>query len=279
MNVLGAPLASGHLDGQLPDGPFAWHTLLPDGTLMKADASGGPPAKQSAAPVGIDEILTCSTAAGITILHPDGSTSRQQQEHVVLADGSAVTAAGWLHSSTGGQLTWTIDQVALERLKSAAALAAAEASAAAEAAAAAAAAAEEAAAAEAASKKGGKGDKARALDKQRSGAKSHGSAAFGSAAGDGAVVAGAGSPSSITSTSTHESLQSVLQQLELLEPISKGHIRAACLTDPDTRAVVSTREDHVMVVSYTDGSKLLQVSWLQICSTIGYLAQGVSPTA
>jgi hypothetical protein len=47
--------------------------------------------------------------------------------------------------------------------------------------------------------------------------------------------------------------------LQALAPVSKGCIRAAELTDPDTRAVVVTREDRLLIVDYLDGSRLLQV--------------------
>lgn len=237
VEVPGAPVAAGQLDAGLVDGPFAWHALLPGGTLIKAEVSA-----ESAAQTTVDGLRT--------IMHPDGSMSKQQQGAVELPDGSSLTAAGWLHTDLEGNMTWVLDAGALEDLEKAAVKAAADAAAAAEAAAATAAAEAAAAEAAAAKKVGAKGGDKRALDKQKSASP----AAI--AAGSDGVSAAAAAGSAADPAAMH----GMLDKLATMEPQEKGSIRAAKLTDPDTQAVVVTREDHLMVVNYAGGNRLLQVN-------------------
>jgi len=202
------------------------------------------------------------TSGCISILHPDGSMSRQQQGAVILGAGNVVKAAGWRRISSTGSQTWALDGSALQRMQDAAATASkqaeAAAAAAAEAAAAAAAAAEAAAAAaaaEASSKKGKAGQKPAAK------ASAAATAAPGDSKTSADVAAAAPAPNAAGAADTSvlmvkaAQLQEVVQHLQALAPEELGHIRAAQLTDPDTQALVVTREDHLLAVNYPDGSR------------------------
>jgi hypothetical protein len=206
----------------------------------------------------------------VTILHPDGSTSQRHELPLALpaevaARAPCLRVPGWLLTSPQGDRSWTADAAAVERLQ--ADLAAAEeaalvAAAAAEVAAAAAA----AAAAETPTRKGPK-DRSKAISKQ-GGASSkrpelHSAAAAGADAASSAADAAAGDGSSSTAPPLDAAgvaaVRGALQQLQEAQPVCQGSIRAVQLTDPDTQAVVTTREDHLLLVSYTDASRLVQV--------------------
>lgn len=265
VDVLGAPIAAGSLAPNLLDGPFAWRALLPDGTLIKSAVTAGSAARPDTSPVA------AQGDGVISIMHPDGSMSRQQPGAVELTDGTSITAAGWLHTSVDGHQSWQLDAGGVEDLKATAAKAAADAATAAEAAANAAAA--EAAAAElaAASKKGGKSADKRALDKQKTiPAPSTGADAAACGANGAALATGAGADPA--------ALHTMLESLQDQEPQERASIiRTAKLTDPDTQAVVVTREDHLMVVNYVGGNRLLQVRRAPVSfwnATMGYCARG-----
>jgi hypothetical protein len=174
VSVLGAPLPPGHLDAGSSVGPFAWHAVLPDGTLVKRVVLGvdaAVPAGPAGCYHGSSGVTTdnggCSgrrhemrrQLQGLHLQHPDGSTSEVvpctlQLSELGISDGT-LTAWGWLHTRPSGDRVWLLadgaeadlyqQAMAAAAEQAAAALAAAEA---AEAAAASAAAAAEAAAAD-----------------------------------------------------------------------------------------------------------------------------------
>jgi hypothetical protein len=179
------------------------------------------------------------------------------------------------------------DEEALEALRAVAKAAAeAKARAAAEAAAQAAAAAEAAAAAAAAEagKKGGKGAK---VPLAKSGSKERAASGNGARPASGAAVAGkdtgAGSGSGDGSIGTvpeeggdagdvpEEAGGFPAEELgsEGLLVVPEQPLRVAQLRDPDTEAVVYTREDLLMLVEYADGSTLLQVRSSKSCFMAG----------
>jgi len=170
--------------------------------------------------------------------------------------------AGWLRTTPQGEQTWVTDPAALQDLREGLAKAAQEAAAAAAAAAAEAAAAA-AAAAETTGKKGSKGDK-KGLGKQGSSKTGkqqpldQAPSASATAGAAGEVGASGTAPESDTPR-VALAVDAALQQLEQRPPQSMGSIKAVQLTDADTRAVVTTREDHLLIVDYLDGSRLLQV--------------------
>jgi hypothetical protein len=271
VDVLGALLATGTLQAQVPASTSAWHAVLPNGTLIKAAAPD-----RAATPAG--------SSYTTTILHPDGSCSQQQQQELTLA-GVGVSmkqrVAGWLRTSPDGEQVWALDTVALQNLRTDLAKTAEEAAAAGAAAAAEAAAA--AAAAESTGKKGSKGTKKSQLDKQASSkipnAKQRANEqpqqqpeqAVSAAAAAAAAVTGSAEPGSTPGladaghVAAAAAAEAVLLDLERQPPQSMGSIRAVRLTDADTGAVVTTREDHLLIVDYPDGSKLLQVGHMS-CS-------------
>jgi hypothetical protein len=272
VDVLGALSAAGTLQAQVPASTLAWHAVLPNGTLIKAAA----PDRAA---------TTAGSSYTTTILHPDGSCSQQQQQELTLA-GVGVSmkqrVAGWLRTSPDGEQVWALDTVALQNLRTDLAKTAEEAAAAGAAAAAEAAAA--AAAAESTGKKGSKGTKKSQLDKQASSkipnAKQRaneqpqqqpGQAVSAAAAAAAAAVTGSAEPGSTPRladtghVAAAAAAEAVLLDLERQPPQSMGSIRAVRLTDADTGAVVTTREDHLLIVDYPDGSKLLQVGHMS-CS-------------
>lgn len=258
VDVLGAPIAAGSLDPALLDGPFAWHALLPDGTLVKASLTAASTTKlgktaTTAAALGDDSVKDLM----VSLLHPDGSMSSQQLGIVDVPDGESMPIPGWLRTSLNGHKTWVVDSTALGELKAAATKAAAEAAAAAQAAAAAAAAEAAAAEAAAANKKVKGGDK-KALEKQKSAAPPA-ATAVSNGVDAAAVSQGATTASGSSCLTGTAAIEAKVQYLEQLEPQPRGSIRTAVLTDPDTRAVVVNREDHLMMINYVGGSRLLQV--------------------
>jgi hypothetical protein len=266
VNVLGAPLAAGSLQAKVSASTSALHALLPNGTLIKAAAAAG----------------GASTAEpeALTILHPDGTVSQQQQQDLTLAGVAGdlkQRVAGWLRTSPHGEQSWAVDVEALQHLRASLAQAAAEATTAAATAAEAAA----AAAAEAVTgKKGSKGSKkdlhkqasskppsakhsAQQQQQQQQQQPQHEQAtAAAAAAGTGSPDPGAtprGGEAQHTQQAAAAAAEAALQDLEQQPPQSMGSIRAVRLTDADTQAVVTTREDHLLLVDYPDGSRLLQV--------------------
>jgi hypothetical protein len=261
VSVLGAPLAAGQLDTQLMVGPFAWHAVLADGTLVKAAAAAAAAATHSAADSGV--LQQCGSSSRLAILHPDGSTSAQHALQVQ-PQGTAippVAVDGWLLTTPQGEQSWTADAAALERLE--ADLVAAEEAAIAAAAAAEAAAAAAAVAAESPTgKKGSKGekDRAKAISKHGGISTKRPEQPGGTADAEAASAAeGAAQAGTQLDEQAIAAIRDALAELLQQQPVSQGRIRAACLTDPDTRAVVTTREDHLLLIEYADGSKLLQV--------------------
>ena len=253
--VLGAEVARGDLQQLLPEGPFHWHALLPDGTLVRSAAVADPRQELQ-----------------LLITSPGGQISRYQAREV-----AGQKVPGWVRTGTDGQREWVADEEALGALR-AVAKAAAEVKAreAAEAAAQAAAAAEAAAAAAAAEagKKGGKGAKgalAKSGSKERaasgsgvrpvSGAGTAGKdvAAAGSGEGGMAMVLEEGGEDGSAAAEAGGEAAGVLG-VEGALVMPEDPLRVAQLQDPDTEAVVYTREDLLMLVAYADGSTLLQVS-------------------
>lgn len=269
VDVLGAPLAAGKLQGLVSGSASAWHAVLPCGTLVKAAA---PPPHGAAAAAPTGQHGSKASQGTVTILHPDGTVSQQQQQDLVLASVAGdmrQQVPGWLRTGPAGEQTWVVDAEALQDLRAGLAKAAEEAAAAAAAAAATEAAAA-AVAAESTGKKGSKGSK-KALDKsasskkpqqqqkeqgEQAGAATTAAAATAAEAGN-AAVAGDGEHMQ----EAMDVADAALQDLEQQPPQSMGSIRAVQLTDADTRAVVTTREDHLLIVNYPDGSRLLQVCW------------------
>jgi hypothetical protein len=246
--------------------------VLPNGTLIKA-----------AAP---DKAAAASSKCTTTILHPDGTCSQQQQQELTLASVGVEMkqrVAGWLRTSPDGEQVWAVDAVALHNLRADLAKTAEQAAAAAAAAAAEAAAA--AVAAESTGKKGSKGAKKSQLDKQAS-SKAPSSKqrlteqpqqqpeqAVSAAGAAAAAAGGSAEPGSTPRVADAEHVpaaaaaEAALLDLEQQPPQIMGTIRAVRLTDADTGAVVTTREDHLLIVDYPDGSKLLQVGdKLPLCS-------------
>lgn len=270
VNILGAPLSAGRLEAQVAASTSAWHGLLPDGTLLKAAAPAG------AAPANTGS--TCSSTATAvsrmqpvrarTILHPNGALSQQRHMELPLpgaADG-VQQVAGWLRTTPQGEQTWVTDPAALQDLREGLAKAAQEAAAAAAAAAAEAAAAA-AAAAETTGKKGSKGDK-KGLGKQGSSKTGKQqpldqAASASATAGAAGEVGGSGTAPESDTPRVALAVDAALQELEQRPPQNMGSIKAVQLTDADTRAVVTTREDHLLIVDYPDGSRLLQVGLVQ----------------
>lgn len=277
VDVLGASLAAGSLTAQVAASASAWHAVLPDGTLIKAAAvprAGGsvaPCAQHTSWSSAERDADKARQPQGLaTVLHPDGQVSQQHHLELPLQIGMAAAdptrheVAGWLRKTPQGEQTWVVDAAALQGLKHSLNRAAQEAAEAVAAAAAEAAAA--AAAAEPPSKKGTKGDK-KALGKQGSshpGKQAQEQAPpatpAGPVAADGACSMGLGSSSSGgEQLHTAAAIDAALQGLEQQPPQTMGSIRAVQLTDADTGAVVTTREDHLLIVDYPDGSRLLQV--------------------
>lgn len=265
VGVLGAPLAAGTLQGQVPASTSAWHAVLPNGTLIKGAAA----AAHDAAAAADGANTRCAGREAATILHPDGTVSQQQQQDLTLAGVAGdmkQQVAGWLRTTPQGEKVWVVDTVALQNLRSSLATAAEEAAAAAAAAAEAAAA---AAAAESTGKKGGKGSKSKALDKQASSktpSAKHKEQQQQAQEQTAAAAAGAAEQGGTPRVSEVEHPQSAaavaeaaLLDFEQQPPQSMGNIRAVRLTDADTGAVVTTREDYLLIVDYPDGSRLLQV--------------------
>lgn len=261
VNVLGAPLAAGNLQAKVSASTSALHALLPNGTLIKVAAASG--ASTSAA-----------EPEALTILHSDGTMSQQQQQDLTLAGVAGdlkQRVAGWLRTSPHGEQSWAVDVEALQHLRASLAQAAKEAAAAAATAAEAAAA---AAAAEAPTgKKGSKGSKKdlhkQASSKAPSAKHSSQQQQQQQPQHEQAAAAPLGSPDPGATPRGGEvqhaqeaaaaAAEAALQDLEQQPPQSMGSIRAVQLTDADTRAVVTTREDQLLLVDYPDGSRLLQV--------------------
>jgi hypothetical protein len=274
VDVLGAPLAARKLQAAVAASASRWHAVLPDGTLIKAspnaDSAAAAAAHSAAGSTG-----QCVTAGGAscratTVLHTDGSISQHHALELPLAgvDGELrQEVAGWLRTGPDGEQTWVVDTVALQDLRANLAKAAEEAAVAAAAMAAEAAAA--AAAAETTGKKGGKGDKkglgktvsSKQAAKQQQQQQQQQQDPAGPAAEAGA--GGGGNSSSTATESVHAqaaaAAEAALHELEHQPPQCMGSIRAVQLTDADTQAVVTTREDHLLIVDYPDGSRLLQV--------------------
>lgn len=280
VDVLGAPLAAGKLQAAVAASASQWHAVLPDGTLIKAsaDAAAGAisAARSATGPTG--QCLTAGAAASgcraTSVLHTDGSVSQHHKLELPLVgvDGELRQEVdGWLRTGPDGEQTWVVDTVALQDLWANLAKAAEEAAVAA--AAMAAEAAEAAAAAETTGKKGSKDKKG--LGKtvsSKQAAKQQQQQQQQDPAGPAAEAAAGSSGNSTAADSVHvqaaAAAEAALHELEHQAPQFMGSIRAVQLTDADTRAVVTTREDHLLIVDYPDGSRLLQVRGF--CVRVGW---------
>lgn len=90
VDVHGAPVAGGYLDGQLPAvlQSAAWHAILPDGTLIKAaSASRG----------------MAGDGRSLTLLHVDGWMSQR-------VEAGAGQLPGWIFTGATGACAWLTTQ-------------------------------------------------------------------------------------------------------------------------------------------------------------------------
>jgi hypothetical protein len=251
VHVHGAPIEGGDVAPLAPPGPAAWHALLPGGGLLRCGAGGG-----------------------LLLLAPDGTTSA----HADAAPPAAAEAAtasgatlegvpGWVEARPDGARAWRADGPALCSLlaDARAAIAVAEAAAAGAAAAATEAAAAAAEAPEGAGKKPKGQPRAATVGKESTnkGATSvncRAAAAVGAAAD--AAAAAPLAEAAAAAMAAADAARARLHGLEAaaaLGPVALPPLRAACVTDHDTGALVCTREDGLLAVCYRDGSCLVEV--------------------